>query len=154
MAPIERVAALQYAYARALDEGRLEDWPGFFARHCLYRVHPRENLELGLPLNLIYCPSQGMLQDRVRSLREANIYNIHFPRRQVTNVEIIGGADGVLEVRAVVTVFQTDQEGRTILYAVGQYRDRVVEAEGRLLFAEKHVVLDSFNVPNLLAIPL
>ena len=39
-----------------------------------YRVTTAENLERGLPLGLIYATSRAMLRDRVRSLRDANVY--------------------------------------------------------------------------------
>ena len=149
-----RVAAFQYSYARSLDEDRLEAWPEFFTERCLYKVQPRENFAQGLPLGLIYCTSRNMLRDRVRSLREANIYNIHYPLHQVTNVEVTWEPDGSIGATAALTVFQTDQEGRTNLFVVGRYRDRLVELDGRLFFAEKLIILDTFNIPNLLAVPL
>ena len=132
----------------------MEDWPEFFVEDCLYQVLPRENDNLGLPLSLMMCDSRGMLEDRVRSLREANIYNIHYPLHQISNIEIVGESDGALDVRANYSVFQTDQEGNSVVYSVGRYRDKVVFPNGEPRFKEKTVVLDSFNVPNLLAVPL
>ncbi len=38
------IAALNGACARALDTDRLEDWPGFFAEHCLYNVTTADNV--------------------------------------------------------------------------------------------------------------
>lgn len=148
------VVALEYAYGRCIADDRLEEWPDFFADECLYRVVPRENEELGLPLAVMMCDSKGMLRDRVRSLREANIYNIHYPLHQISNIEILGEADGVLDVGATYSAFQTDREGRTEVFSVGRYRDKVVFVGGQPRFREKIVILDTFNVPNLLAVPL
>ena len=39
-----------------------------------YLVTTAENVAQGLPLGMIYATSRAMLRDRVRSLREANIY--------------------------------------------------------------------------------
>ena len=150
----EAVVALEYAYGRCIADNQLEDWPEFFVEDCLYRVLPRENDALELPLSLMMCDSKGMLEDRVRSLREANIYNIHYPLHQISNIEIVGSHEDVLDVRANYSVFQTDQEGRSTVYSVGRYRDKVVFPNGEPRFKEKTVVLDTFNVPNLLAVPL
>ena len=61
-------------YAAALDNDRLEEWPGFFVEDCLYEVIPKENEDAGLPAPVIHCDNAGMLRDRVLSLRHANIY--------------------------------------------------------------------------------
>ncbi len=148
------VEQLEYRYARVLDAIELEAWVDLFAEECRYKILPRENHQRGLPLGLISCDSKGMLRDRVRSLREANIYNIHQPRRMIGNVEILDARDGVLEVVANYAAYQTDAEGVTRLFSVGQYRDTIVTEAGALKFREKLVLLDTFSVPNLLAIPL
>jgi anthranilate 1,2-dioxygenase small subunit len=69
-----RVADLYADYAHAIDDDRLEDWPGFFTAQGVYRVVTRENLDLGLPLSLIYCDGRGMMEDRIAAMRTANIY--------------------------------------------------------------------------------
>jgi anthranilate 1,2-dioxygenase small subunit len=95
-----------------------------------------------------------MMADRVRSLRQANIYNLHYSRHIVSNVEILSARDDTFEVAACYTVYQTDLEGQTRLFSVGQYRDVIVDSGGELEFREKIAVCDTFNIPNLLAIPL
>ena len=70
----ERVAQLNAEYARAIDDDRLEQWPGFFTDPCLYKITSADNHRRGLEAGLIYADSRGMLQDRVAALREANIY--------------------------------------------------------------------------------
>src|SRR5258708_30889629 len=61
-------------YVHAIDDDRLEDWPGFFTEKGRYRVTTAENYERGLPLSIIYADSRAMLADRVSALRHANIY--------------------------------------------------------------------------------
>jgi len=63
-------------------------------------------------------------------------------------------ADGIEVVDAVYTVYQSDYEGQTRLFSVGQYRDLVARDAGLLKFREKIAIVDTFNIPNLLAIPL
>src|SRR6476660_1449199 len=68
------VVDLNARYAQAIDDDKLEAWPDFFIEQGCYRVTTAENFERGLPLGMIYATSRAMLRDRVRSLREANVY--------------------------------------------------------------------------------
>jgi anthranilate 1,2-dioxygenase small subunit len=67
---------------------------------------------------------------------------------------IVAQGPGALDVEAPFAVYQTDQEGETRLFATGLYRDRLDTAGGRLLIAEKLVLLDTAAIPTLLATPL
>src|SRR6266480_4388047 len=69
-----KVEDLNARYAQAIDDDKLEVWPDFFSEHGRYRVTTAENFEKGLPLAMIYATSRAMLRDRVRSLRDANVY--------------------------------------------------------------------------------
>lgn len=152
---LREIERLEFTYARCLDDDELERWPELFApQGCRYQVIPRENLRYDPPLAILLCESQGMLRDRVRSLREANVFNLHTPRHLVTNIEIVGTKGETHEVRANYTVYQTTLDGKTELYSVGHYRDRIVWLDGTPRFLEKTVIVDSFSIPHLLAIPL
>ena len=59
------VEALQRAYVHCIDNGALEEWPGFFAEDCRYQIIPRRNLEAGQPVGFYYCDNQAMLKDRM-----------------------------------------------------------------------------------------
>jgi anthranilate 1,2-dioxygenase small subunit len=154
--PAERdaVLALLADHGWLIDEGRLDDWLDLFAEDCLYKVVPRENLALGLPGCLILCESKDMLRDRVMSLRAANKFNIHVPRHVIGLPRISRVAPDTLAVETAYTVFQSDQEGDSRLYSVGCYVDRVRLVDGAACFAEKLVIVDSFAIPSLLAVPL
>jgi 3-phenylpropionate/cinnamic acid dioxygenase small subunit len=69
-----RIADLNARYADAIDSGRLEAWPEFFLDDACYRINTAENAEQDLPLAIIYTTSRAMLRDRVKALREANVY--------------------------------------------------------------------------------
>jgi anthranilate 1,2-dioxygenase small subunit len=150
---LEAIRALEYRYARLLDDDRLEEWPTLFVERGVYKVIPRENLVREPPLPIFFCDSRAMMVDRIKSLREANVYNLHYSRHVVSNIEILSARDDTFEVAACYTVYQTDLEGQTRLFSVGQYRD-VIANGGELKFQEKIAVCDTFNIPNLLAIPL
>jgi anthranilate 1,2-dioxygenase small subunit len=148
------ILTLEYRYARLLDEDRLEEWPNLFTERGVYKVIPRENWHREPKLAILFCDCRAMMHDRIRSLRTANIYNIHYPRHVVTNVEIIAARGEEYDVAAAFTVYQTDLEGQTRLFSVGQYLDTITFAEGAPLFRQKIAICDTFNIPNLLAIPL
>lgn len=150
----DAIRALEYRYARLLDDDLLEEWPTLFAERGVYKVIPRENLSRQPALPILYCDGRGMMEDRVRSLRKANIYNLHYSRHVVSNIEILSSRDDGFEVAACYTVYQTDLEGQTRLFSVGQYRDVIADDGGEFRFREKIAVCDTFNIPNLLAIPL
>src|SRR3979409_1194072 len=69
-----KVQNLNARYGAAIDDDKLEAWPDFFTEDGRYRVTTAENFERGLPLGMIYATSRAMLRDRVRSLRDANVY--------------------------------------------------------------------------------
>lgn len=158
--PIETQFAIQQlnaAYAQAIDDNRLEDWPNFFTADGRYRVTTSDNFERGLPLSLIYATSQAMLRDRVLSLREANIYEAQRYRHIVGLPLVERAADGSLTAQTSFVVVRIMHTGESLLFASGVYRDRIwmpSEADLNPKFAERVVVLDSRQIDTLLAIPL
>jgi anthranilate 1,2-dioxygenase small subunit/terephthalate 1,2-dioxygenase oxygenase component beta subunit len=147
---------LNARYAQTIDDGRLEDWPGFFTETARYVVTTAENFERGLPLGIIYATSRAMLRDRVRSLREANVYEAQRYRHVVGLPLIELGADGAPRATTSFIVVRVMHTGETSVFACGRYRDRIVNDanDGALRFAERIVVLDSRQVDTLLALPL
>jgi 3-phenylpropionate/cinnamic acid dioxygenase small subunit len=154
---IERQLAvldLNARYVEAIDEGRFEEWPDFFLDDGKYRVTTAENVEQDLPLSLIYATSRAMLRDRVKALREANIYEAQRYRHILGPARIEPADDGMLRVRTSFLVARIMHTGETALFATGSYRDRIVLAAAGARFAEKTVILDSRQIDTLLAIPL
>src|SRR5207249_2549491 len=120
IAPAERDAVLAVLgdYGWLIDEGRFDEWLDLFAEDCVYKVVPRENLALGLPVCLMLCENKDMLRDRVTALTEANKYNIHVPRHVIGLPRITRVAADLLAVEAAYTVFQSDQGGESRLFSV------------------------------------
>ncbi len=148
------VLDLNARYAETIDEGRLEEWPDFFTEDGRYRITTAENVEQGLPLSIIYATSRAMLRDRVKALREANIYEAQRYRHLLGPARIEHGADGTLHARASFMVARIMHTGETVLFATGTYRDRIVLDGEAARFAERAVILDSRQIDTLLAIPL
>ena len=155
VAELERqVIALNYRYAQCLDENRLGDWPEFFTEDCRYLIQPRDNLEMGLEGYWLYFENRRMLRDRVVSLLEVNIYQIHFERRLVTNVMVNGRDGDAWLARANYMLMHTDNEGHSHFFSVGEYRDRIVESGGALRFRSRSVIADTFTVASHLSMPI
>ena len=78
-----KVQDLNARYAAVIDDNKLEAWPDFFVEQGRYRITTAENVERGLPLGMIYATSRAMLRDRVRSLRDANVYEAQRYRHMI-----------------------------------------------------------------------
>jgi len=148
-----RVEGLHYRYAHALDDDRLEDWPGFFTADGVYRIATAENEARGLPLPVLYAKGRAMLRDRVASLRHANIYEPQRYRHIISSILIEELDKKTVQSIANFLVVRIMQDGQSLLFASGRYLDRIVLAP-EPLYAERVVVCDSRRFDTLLAIPL
>ncbi|HEY2337742.1 MAG TPA: aromatic-ring-hydroxylating dioxygenase subunit beta [Burkholderiales bacterium] len=149
----EAVEDLHARYAHALDDDRLEDWPGFFTENGVYRIATAENESRGLPLPVLFCDSRAMLRDRVQSLRHANIYEPQRYRHIVSSILVKEVDAAHVTSTANFLVVRIMQDGEAMLFASGVYRDRIVLAPTPL-YEERVVVCDSRRFDTLLAIPL
>ena len=147
-----KVENLHARYAHALDEDRLEDWPNFFTENGKYRVATAENEARGLPLPVVYCEGRAMLRDRVQSLRHANIYEPQRYRHLVSSTLIEKAGETHVTSIANFLVVRTMENGESVLFASGRYRDRILLKE--MLYEERVVICDSRRFDTLLAIPL
>jgi anthranilate 1,2-dioxygenase small subunit len=150
-----QVQELQARYIQALDDDRLEDWPNFFTDTCRYVVTTADNLAQGMPLGMIYATSRAMLRDRVRSLRDANVYEAQRYRHMIAPPVIAPGEGGVVRAETSFMVVRIMHTGETMMFVTGRYDDRIVlEGPAAPRFVEKTVVLDSRVIDTLLAIPI
>ena len=150
-----KVQELNARYVRTIDEDRLEAWPDFFTEDARYRIITVDNLEQGLPLGMVYASSRAMLRDRVRALREANVYEAQRYRHIIGPPLIDAAEAGEVRAETSFMVARIMHTGETMLFATGRYEDRILlDGPDGPRFAEKLVVLDSRQVDTLLAIPL
>jgi 3-phenylpropionate/cinnamic acid dioxygenase small subunit len=154
MVDVVSLCAFHAAYAVALDGDELERWPSFFTERCHYRITHVENEREGLPAGIVYADSRAMLEDRIAALREANIYERHRLRHLLGMPLVLSADGGGAVARTPFMVARIMHTGQTDLFATGEYRDRFVLQDGRLLLAERVVVCDSTVTDTLLAIPL
>lgn len=141
-------------YAHMIDDDRLEEWPDYFTDPCVYRIVNRENHARGSVVGVMECRSRGMLEDRVKALREANVYEPHWYRHLLSGTRITGPADGCWRVKTSFTVLRTMQEGDVAVFATGRYMDDIVVDGSRPRFRSRVVVTDSARVHTLIVIPL
>ena len=152
---IEKAADdLMAVYADCIDDGRFADWLELFTEDASYKVVARDNLDRGLPASMVLCTNKNMIRDRIAALLGATKYNFHYDRHVVGQLRVRARSDNEWELRASYAVFQTSHEGRSSLFSVGRYDDRVRMDRERLLFCAKLVVVDTFAIPGMLATPL
>lgn len=149
-----RIERLFAAYCACIDEGDLEAWPDFFVAHGLYKMISRENYAQGYPIPLLILDSQGMMRDRVYSLRNANIYQPHRYRHAQSALRITARDDAGICTSSSYIVVQTRNDGQTEIYQAGSFYDRLVETALGLRFQERLVVYDTARVQTLLATPV
>jgi 3-phenylpropionate/cinnamic acid dioxygenase small subunit len=150
-----RLVQLNGRYIDAIDSDRLEEWPDFFLKDCLYRITTADNHRRGYPGGLVYADTRDMLKDRVASLREANIYEQQAYRHVVGQPMVTAEASGRIEARTPFLVVRIMRDGRMDLFAAGLYLDQVRDDGGNgFRFAERTVVCDNGRFDTLLAIPL
>ena len=140
-------------YVHALDNDRLEEWPGFFIEHGCYRITTAENHQAGLPLCIVQADSQAMMRDRIAALRHANIYEAQGYRHTVSSILLKALSTNVFEAISNFFVVRIMHDGASTLFASGRYVDRIVIGD-MARFEDRLVVLDSRRVDTLLAIPL
>jgi anthranilate 1,2-dioxygenase small subunit len=141
-------------YCAALDEGELEAWPEFFLDDGLYQMIARENFAFGYPIPLLLLDSKGMMNDRVFSLRNANIYQAHRYRHAQSAIRITAREANAYRVSSSYIVVQTLNDGVSQIYQAGSYYDYVLETAEGLRFKERVCVYDTSRIPTLLATPV
>ncbi len=148
------LAAFNAAYAHAIDSDALEQWPAFFTEECHYRITHIENQREGLAAGLVWADSRAMLEDRIAALREANIYERHHYRHLLGLPFLESSSADAAIARTPFMAARIMATGETMLFATGEYLDRFVLQDGKLLLAERVAVCDSTVTDTLLALPL
>jgi len=141
-------------YVHALDEGDIEQWPGFFTEDGLYKITPRENYENDLPIAVMYCEGRGMLQDRITAIRETLLFAPRMLRHITGNTRILALEDGAVRAQTNYAVFESTRDDHTKVFNAGRYVDRVVIEDGVLRYSERFCVYDSSMIPTSVIYPI
>jgi len=82
----------------------------------------------------------------------------HVYRHLLGRIKIVEHAGAEVLTRCNYAVFRTALDpidyGISELFSVGEYRDRIVIADGIAKFKEKIVIIDTCKIQSLLATPL
>ena len=152
--PRQRIEDFIHDCAHCIDDDRLEEWPSYFTEDCRYTIINRESFARAMPVGIMTCDSRGMLEDRVRALREANIYEPHCYRHLISGIRIRGVEGNAYSVQTSYAVIRTMQEGDTSVFSSGEILDEIVIGDDSLLFRERIVVCDSIRIDTLIVIPI
>ena len=148
------IEQLNSEYARILDSERFEEFPELFVEECLYRMVPRENHLLGLPIAVIHCESKGMIKDRVYAARESTMAEPRTLCHFITNIRMLDAGDEAVRAEANVLVVQTMINRMTEIVLSGFYLDRIVRSGDHLRFKERLCIYDSLLLPTSLIAPV
>ncbi len=158
--PAARVAALREEitsfnaeYCAVLDRGDLEAWPSFFTEDALYRITGRENADLGMPVGLVYCEGQAMMEDRAVAIARTQMFAPRYTMHLLGTARVEAESDTGIVAQTPFLLVQTLVEGPSTLHLAACYHDRFVRADGRLLLAERHVIHDTNILANDLVYP-
>ena len=112
--------------------------PSSSPKTAVYKVLPRENVEQGLPVAMVYCESRAMLADRVVALREALVFAPRLIRR-ITGAPCLRqiGPDG-MRLHSSFALFETMLNEPSTLFLCGRIYDRVVEDAARAALRRAH----------------
>ena len=150
----DAIARLQMEYVHAIDNNELERWPQLFTEQCLYQVIPRQEYDQGRRIGIWFCDNRGMLEDRVSSIREVNVYEPHFYRHVIGPTEVLGQKDGAWQAQTSYLVVRTMHDGEAQIFSAGRYVDEIVLEGGAARFRRRVVVTDSWRYDTLVVIPL
>jgi 3-phenylpropionate/cinnamic acid dioxygenase small subunit len=140
-------------YYIALDDGRFDEWPGFFTEDCLYRVIPRENYEAGYALSTMYGESRGMLIDRVMGMTRTQMFAPRYYRRFPGPIRLVSRDGDSVRIRQNLLVVQTLIDRKTEIVLSAVCHDVLVLDSGRPRLRERIVVFDSEMIPNSFIYP-
>jgi anthranilate 1,2-dioxygenase small subunit len=150
----ERIERLLRDYCHALDDGEVDRWSGFFQDGATYQITTRENLANGYPLGIVLCEGRGMMDDRIKALKTANIFESHTYCHITGPLDVVEQMEDRWSVRSNFAVYRTMYTGEMELFAAGKYLDVVDTSGAQASFAERIVVVDSRRIDTLLVYPL
>ena len=150
----DAIARLVMQYVHAIDNDELERWPRFFTERCLYQIVTRVDHEQGRPIGVWFCDNRGMLEDRVSSIREVNVYEPHVYRHVIGPTEILDLVDGAYRAQTSYLVVRTMHDGEMVVFSAGRYVDEIVCDGDSALLRKRVVVTDSARYDTLLVLPL
>ena len=140
-------------YCAALDEGRLDDWSGYFTDDALYTVMSRESFVNGLSHATMYCEGLAMIRDRTNAIRETSVFEPRTIRHFVSGVRVLKDGD-LIEARANFLLSEALYNSEPQILMVGEYLDVLRREDGVLKIKKRQAVYDNFRIRTALVMPV
>lgn len=150
----ERLDDFYADYVTVIAGQDLARWPDFFTDDCLYRVTSRDNVEQGLPLDLIHCDGKGMVQDRAHAVMNTQMFNPRRFRHYLSGLRILERGEGWVRTRADFLVVQAVLNGTPAVAVFGECSDVISLEEGQPRFRERRCVHENDVITTALIFPL
>lgn len=141
-------------YGHCIDDDRIEAWPDFFTEDAFYQVISHESYEAGHAIGVMHCDGKGMMQDRVKAMRQANIYEPHRYTHLIERPRLHWDPDTTVNARTNFIVTRTMQNGDMETFASGKYLDIIDVSGDTPKLCKRLAVLDSRRIDILLVFPL
>ncbi len=141
-------------YVHSIDDDRIEAWPEYFTDTGFYQIISQESFEAGHAIGIIHCDGKGMMQDRVKAMREANIFEPHRYTHVMERPRLHRNSTDTFSARTNFIVNRTMQNGDMETFACGKYLDSIDVSGDTPRFRRRIVVLDSRRIDILLVYPL
>ena len=105
----DAIARLMMEYVHAIDDDEVERWPGLFTdRASTDRFTDDYEQDRR---SAWYCDTRGMLEDRVNTLREVNVFEPHVYRHVIGPTEILDNKDGPWLTQTSYLLVRTMHDG-------------------------------------------
>jgi len=150
----DAIARLMMEYVHVIDNNELERWPPLFTEQCVYQIIPRVEYDQGRKIGVWVCDNRGMLEDRVSSIREVNVFEPHVYRHVIGPTEILRHDGDTFQTQTSYIVVRTMHDGEMVVFSAGRYVDAVVVENNTARFRQRIVVTDSWRYDTLVAIPI
>ena len=141
-------------YVHSIDDDQIEAWPEFFNDSGFYQIISREGYEAGHAIGVMHCDGKGMMMDRVKAMREANIFEPHRYCHVMERPRLHRNSANAFSARTNFIVNRTMQNGDMETYGCGKYLDLIDVSNDVPRFQRRFVVLDSRRIDILLVYPL
>ena len=142
----EDVRLLISRSVRFLDETRFADFMALFAPDGRYLMQA-DSPEIGQSMTWL-----DLDRDELAALLEESPQHVHdlAARKHMVSVEEIDFSADVAEVLSSFSVFRTDIDGRTEVYAVGRYEDELIRTGEGWLIGKRQVTVQTrmFRTPT------
>ncbi|WP_114951753.1 aromatic-ring-hydroxylating dioxygenase subunit beta [Sphingosinicella terrae] len=142
-----------YREAELLDEWRLPEWAELYTEDATYEVTSPTTAD---PVNADPDRTLFLISDRIDRIRgRANRLmkksaHAEYPRSKtrhlVTNVRVIGGAEGGTRIRSNFAVFRTKEDTTSVF--MGEVYHILVREAGELRIRRKRAILDLNSLYN------